>query len=227
MKYLIHFLDSSVGQKAVAAATGLGLSAFVVIHMLGNLQVFLGQDAINAYAVKLKSLGPLLWVARIGLLILVALHITMTVRLRFRSRAARTSQYALSRPRASTASSRFMMISGSIILLFVIFHLLHFTFGVIKPDTHALADSEGRHDVYSMVTRDFENWAIAGFYLTAMLFLCSHLSHAMYGAWQSLGANIGGKDTSVKKIARFVAILTAFGFATVPLAALLGLFSER
>ncbi len=227
MKYLFVFLDSSVGQKAVAAATGLGLIAFVVIHMIGNLQVFLGPDAINSYAVKLKNLGPLLWVARGGLLLLFAMHIAMTVRLRFRNRAARNSRYALNRPQASTSSSRFMIVSGSIILLFVIFHLLHFTFGVIQPQSYSLVDAEGRHDIYSMVTRDFTNWAIAGFYLVAMLFLCSHLSHAMFSAWQSLGTNIGGGDTRVKTVARYLAVLTVFGFASIPIAALVGWFSGK
>ncbi len=224
MNHLTRFLDSTVAQKAVAAATGIGLIAFVVVHMIGNLQIFIGQGAINDYAVKLKSLGVALWLARIGLLVLVALHIAMTIRLAFRNRAARRGRYAVAQRQVSTRSSRNMVVSGTVILAFVLYHLAHFTFGWVQPDLYELTDDQGRHDVYSMVTRGFENWMIAALYLVAMLFLFSHLSHATFSAFQSLGVAIGGKDTPVKYVARVVAVITIIGFASVPVAVLMGWF---
>ena len=226
MKYILQTLDNTVAQKAVAAATGLGLIAFVLVHMLGNLQVFLGQDAINSYAVKLKSFGALLWVARVGLVALVVTHIAMTIRLSFRNRASRAGKYAVAKRHASTRSSRTMVLTGSVILAFVIFHLVHFTFGWVQPELYDLSDVQGRHDVYSMVTLGFQNWGITAFYLIAMLFLFSHLSHAAFSALQSLGLNIGGKDTVMKRVARAIAVATIVGFASVPLAALLGWFER-
>lgn len=224
MNFVLRFLDNTVAQKAVVAATGLGLTAFVVVHMLGNLQVFGGPEAINSYAVKLQELGVLLWIARLGLIALVATHIAMTVRLTFRNRAARRGRYAVKVRQVSTRSSRNMAISGSVILLFILFHLAHFTFGWIQPELHELSDAKGRHDVYSMITLGFRNWLIAGFYFVSLCFLLSHLSHAAFSAFQSLGFKIGGKDTALKRVARAVAVLTIAGFAVIPLAVLFGWF---
>jgi len=160
-------LDSTVGQKVITAATGLGLVGFVVGHLLGNLQMFLGPEAINVYAYKLKSLGLLLWVSRIGLLGLIALHIAMTVRLAIRNHRASPVRNRHVVPRASTRSSRYRIVSGTVILEFVIFHLLHFMIGGIQPSFAELEDSAGRYDVYTVAVRGFENWAIAGFYIGA------------------------------------------------------------
>ncbi len=225
MTLLYKFLDSTVGQKAVAAASGVGLIVFVVAHMAGNLQLFAGQDALNSYAAKLKDLGPLLWMARIGLIVFFVLHIAITIRLQFRNRAARRQGYAMVKRQTSTRSSRYMAISGSVILAFVIFHLMHFTFGWIQPDLHHLQDAKGRHDVYTMVVTGFQNWGITAFYLVSLIFIASHLSHAMFSALRSLGASLGGKDERAKRWARVAALLTVGGFAIVPIAVLLGWFS--
>ena len=224
MTLILRLFHSSVGQKTVAAATGIGLIGFVVAHMVGNLQLFAGQDAINGYAEKLQSLGALLWTARIGLLLLVTLHIAMTVRLAWVNRTARNGRYRVTKHRASTRSSRYMIVSGTMILVFVVFHLCHFTFGWIQPELYRLTDSQGRHDVYSMITRGFDNRTIAGFYIVAMLFLCSHLSHAIFSPLQTLGVNIGGRDSVVKRVAQFAAVFTVLGFVSIPAAVLLGWF---
>lgn len=222
MKRLLLLLDSTVGQKLITAATGLGLLGFVVAHLLGNLLMFGGADAINSYAAKLKSLGPLLWVARIGLLGLIGLHIAMTVRLALRNRQAAKTQNLRVVRRASSASSRSMMISGSVILAFVVFHLLHFTLGVIQPATASLEDSAGRHDVYTMVIHGFNNWGISAFYVVAMLLLMSHLSHATFSVFQTLGVVAMGKDTQMKAAAKVVAIGLAIGFIAIPVAVVVG-----
>ena len=215
-------LDSTVGQKVVTASTGLGLAAFVLVHMIGNLQLFVGQDAINSYAKKLQSLGALLWVARIGLLGLIALHITMTVRLTLRNRQARKGRYALDGSRESTRSSRSMAITGTAILAFVVFHLAHFTFGWVQPELHSLKDSQGRHDVFTMVTAGFQNPAFVAFYLIGMLFLLGHLSHALFSVFQTLGVTYGDQKGRAKQLARAVAWVTIAGFSAIPLASWLG-----
>ena len=160
MNRMPRLLDSSVGQKVITAATGLGLLGFVVAHLIGNLQMFLGPEAINGYAYKLKSMGPLLWAPRIGLLALIATHVMMTVRLTMRNRKAVAATNTKVSRRASTTSSRSMIVSGSVILAFVIFHLLHFTMGVIQPAAYAIKDAAGRHDVFTMVVRGFEKFRV-------------------------------------------------------------------
>ena len=173
MNKVFRILDSTVGQKIIASASGLALIGFVVGHLLGNLTVFMGSDAINLYAEKLQSLGALLWVARIGLVVLVTLHIVITIRLTMRNRRAAGQSNSRVVRQASSASSRNMATSGSIILLFIIFHLLHFTFGVIQPDSAQLTDAEGRHDVYAMIVAGFSNWGLAAFHIVALLLTLS------------------------------------------------------
>lgn len=224
MKPILKLLDSSIGQKVVAAATGIGLVAFVVAHMAGNLQLFLGPESLNKYAVKLKSLGALLWIARIGLVALIGLHIAMTIRARQMNKRAQASRYAVADYKASTWSSRHMALSGTVILAFVIFHLMHFTLGWIQPELYHLTDAKGRHDVYSMVVAGFQNWAIAAFYLVAMFFLFTHLQHATYSALQTLGLAHIGQDALRRRIAKGVAIATVLGFVSIPLSIVFGWF---
>ena len=223
MNRILQLPDSTVGQKTITGATGLGLLAFVIGHLLGNLQMFLGQEVINSYAYKLNSLGVLLWVARIGLLGLIVLHIAMTVRLALRNRKAAGLKNARVTRRASTTSSRSMIISGSVILAFVVFHLLHFTVGAIQPAAHGIEDAAGRHDVFTMVVRGFENWFISTFYIVAMLLLMSHLTHATFSVFQTLGIVRLGKDSRLKTAARVVAVALAVGFIAIPVAVMMGL----
>ena len=154
---------------------------------------------------------------------LIGLHIAMTVRLSLRNRRAAKIQNSRVVRRASSASSRSMIISGSVILAFVIFHLLHFTLGVIQPATASLEDSAGRHDVYTMVVHGFNNWGIAAFYIVAMLLLMSHLSHATFSVFQTLGIVPMSKDTQMKVAAKVVAIGLAIGFIAIPVAVMVGL----
>jgi succinate dehydrogenase / fumarate reductase cytochrome b subunit len=192
-------LASSVGSKTVMAVTGIALFGFVVVHMLGNLQVFLGPERLNAYAKGLEDLGPLLWVARIGLLAYVGATAQVT------SYAART-----------------MFVSGLLVLAFVVYHLAHFTFGWIAPSHHALTDAQGRHDVYAMVVRGFRIPAIAVSYLVAQAILASHLSHGLSSAFQTLGVTHPRLAFLKAGFGKAVAAGIFLGNASMPLAALLG-----
>ncbi|MDA7980851.1 MAG: succinate dehydrogenase cytochrome b subunit [Pirellulales bacterium] len=196
MSRFVRIFNTSVGCKAVMALTGFALVLFVIQHCIANLQIYKGQDAMNTYAATLKSLGPLLWVARGGLLAVFALHIYCGIRLNRLNMAARKDRYqfnafvqedplAQARVRAAT----FMFLTGVLVLLFVVYHLAHFTFGWIKADAFQLKDSEGRHDVYSMFILGFQNPLISITYILMMLVLAAHLLHGFSSAFQSLGWN--------------------------------------
>src|SRR5262245_417126 len=133
---LRDYLASSVGGKQLVAVTGLGLTGFVLVHMLGNLQIFAGlgdamagQDALNGYAKFLKDQGPLLWVARGALLLIFVLHIALALWLNARNRAARPVAYHYRNTIKATWASRHMVSTGVVVGLFVLFHLAHYTFG--------------------------------------------------------------------------------------------------
>ncbi len=192
------FFDSSVGAKLTVAVTGLGLVIFALFHMIGNLKVFQGPAAINRYAYFLKhDLGALIWVARAGLLTIFLLHIVLALRLKKRSVAARPIPYAAHRNVQATVASRTMVWSGAVVGLFVLFHLLHFTFcwlttTEVNGKTVSYLDlrdaKEPLHqDVYSMVVLGFTTTWLALLYIVAQLALFLHLTHGVQSALQTLG----------------------------------------
>jgi succinate dehydrogenase / fumarate reductase cytochrome b subunit len=194
--FVAALLDSSVGAKILVALTGLGLVTFVVFHMIGNLKVFQGRDSINAYAYFLKhSLGALIWVARIGLLGIFVLHLALALRLTARSKAARPVKYQYPNSVQATVASRTMLWTGVVILAFTLFHLAHFTFAWTNTAQTAtgsvnyldLKDSQGRHDVYSMVVAGFSDPVLVALYVVAQLLLFVHLSHGIPSTFQTLG----------------------------------------
>src|SRR5262249_2028446 len=176
------FLGSTVGKKVVMAVTGLILFGFVVAHLIGNLQVFLGPEALDAYAVFLREFlhGAGLWIARVVLLAAVVLHIWGATSLTITSRKARPKGYREYRARESTYASRTMVWSGPILLLFIVYHLLHLTFGTVHPNF-----VEGR--VYHNVITGFRVWPVTLFYVVAQLALGLHLYHGGWSMLQTLG----------------------------------------
>ena len=223
LQRLLRVLDSSVGYKIIIAATGVALIGFVVAHMLGNLQIFFGADALNGYAKKLKDLGSLLWVARIGLIIAFVVHIAATIRLTIKNKQVAGSKYVGRRYQASSAASRSMIWTGLAVLLFVAFHLAHFTFGWVQPAAYDSVDGEGRHDVYAMVVAGFENWLIALLYIVALVMLAMHLSHATFSLLRTLGGRIGNESTWARRVALATSLFIILGFIAVPVAVVLGL----
>ena len=163
------FLQSSVGKKMVVALTGVVLIAFVIGHLLGNLQVFLGAATMNAYAENLRRLGPLLWVVRIFLLITVIIHIYVTIRLAIDNRRARPAGYVEKEHVKATFASRYMALSGLLLLAFIIYHIAHFTVRVTDPRFALLKhDPLNQYDVYSMMIYGFQNPLVSAFYIFAM-----------------------------------------------------------
>lgn len=220
---LVRLWRSSIGKKYVMALTGLGLWLFVVIHMLGNLQVFLPPRAINAYAHALKANPVILWGARAGLLAIVALHITAALQLTLANRRARPIAYAVGKPVETTFAQRTIAISGLVILAFIVFHLSHFTIGLVDPQLLEFRELEtGYHDVHRMVVTGFSNVAVAGFYILAMGLLMFHLSHGVSSLFQSLGLRSKKTHRIFHNVAHAIAIALFIGNCSIPLAILAG-----
>ena len=210
--------QSSVGKKAWMAITGLLLTLFVIGHLLGNLQIFLGAEALNIYAEKLKKMLPLLWGARIFLTFILSAHIAIAGILTLENQKARPKKYALSETMVASYASRTLMASGVIIFLFILFHLLHFTWGVVQPANYRLADIKGHHDVYGMTVLGFQNIQIAGVYVLAMAVLCFHLSHGLASFPQSLGVDVIRHKNFIKTMAIFVPLFIFIGNTAIVLA---------
>jgi succinate dehydrogenase cytochrome b subunit len=213
------FYQTTVGKKVVMAITGFMLYGFVVGHMLGNLQIYIGPEALNGYAEKLRSLGELLWVVRGVLLVAVCLHILSAAQLYFQNRKARPDAYSKKTSVAASYASRTMYLSGPILLAFIIFHLMDLTFGVraIHPDfNHHL-------DVYRNVVTSFSNPYVSGFYILSMALLGFHLLHGVWSMFQSLGINHPDYNPWLRRLAVFSAAALFLGNISIPISVMAGL----
>lgn len=225
MNWLVRFLGSSVGRKAIVALTGLALLGFVIAHLLGNLQLFLGPEALNAYAAKLQDLGALLWVARGGLLFVFVVHVAMTLKLAAENKAARPVAYAHPVGKvAADPATRLMLLTGLTVLLFVAYHLAHFTLGVVHPEHHEVPlDALGQHNIYAMVVAGFSNPLVSGLYAAAMVALGLHLHHGIASVFQTLGLTNSSYAPLLQKLGRALAWTLCLGNASMPIAVLTGL----
>jgi succinate dehydrogenase / fumarate reductase, cytochrome b subunit len=214
----LRFWQTTVGKKAIMAVTGLILFLFVVGHLLGNLQIFEGPEKINKYAVFLRSLPALLWTTRIVLLISVILHIWSSFQLWLLQREARPIAYVKKVNINSTYASRTMQWSGPILLAFIIWHLLQFTFGTVHPGAPF-----DEHNVYNNVVLGFQVWPVSLFYIIAMCMLCYHLYHGLWSMVQSLGFSHPVYTPVLKALAKIFAIVLAIGYVSIPVAVLTGL----
>jgi succinate dehydrogenase / fumarate reductase cytochrome b subunit len=210
------------------AISGMALFLFVVVHMLGNLQIFLGPEAINDYGYFLQSKPELVWPARIGLLILVLLHIWAAIKLTAENRAARNRSYGEYRPVGSSYASRTMFVSGLVLLVFIIYHLLHFTVQVqginfTGQDFRTLEDAKQHHDVYRMMVFGFQNPVVSIFYIISMSLLCLHLSHGVSSMFQSLGWKNRKYGAFLDRFALVAAGILVIGYSSIPIAVLAGL----
>jgi succinate dehydrogenase / fumarate reductase cytochrome b subunit len=188
----------------------------VILHLVGNLQVYEGPAKLNEYAVLLRRVPELLWGARITLLVAVGLHIWTATSLTRMSWAARPLPYARVAHRESTYASRTMRWSGVTLALFVIFHLLHFTFGSVHPDFQ-----EG--DVYHNVVSGFQVWPVSLFYIAAMVALGFHLYHGSWSMLQTVGLSHPRYNPLRKTIATLLTLFVVLGNISIPVAVLTGL----
>jgi len=209
------YLGSTIGNKVLVAVTGLSLAAFVLGHLAGNLKMFSGRESINNYAYFLKhDLGVLIWVARAGLLGTFLTHVALTIRLKWKTRAARPIGYAYQRSAQASPQSKVMLSTGLVILAFTIFHLAHYTFCVIHPVEvngewvdYSQLTYKGKHDVYSMVVFGFSTPWISAIYIATQAILFLHLTHGLTSSLHTLGL-LGRRFTPVARAA-------AYGFAAL------------
>lgn len=218
-----NFVRSSIGAKWVMAITGILFLLWLIGHLVGNLQVFAGAELLNDYAAFLKANAYVLWAVRIGLIVVVALHVLSGIRLAQLNRRARPERYAGYRYRKASLGSRSMMWTGLFILAFVIFHLAHFTWGMIFPSYFELVDGKGQHDVAGMLVRGLSHPWMAVLYMAAMVGVGLHLSHALWSSVQTLGLNGRRWTPAALQGGRWLGILIALGFFIIPLAILLGI----
>jgi succinate dehydrogenase cytochrome b subunit len=217
------FYRSSVGKKMIVAITGVILILFVIGHLLGNLQIFLSPDWINGYSEHLRDLGPLLWAIRLFLLASVVIHIYVTIQLAIENRRARPESYKDRQYLKADFASRHMVMSGLIVLAFIVYHLAHFTVRVTDPRFGLLkADPLGRYDVYSMMVYGFQSYYISGFYVLGLFLLALHLSHGSSSFFQSLGLNDKKLTPRLALAGRLFAWVLFIGYTSIPVAILLG-----
>ncbi len=218
--------STSVGKKAVMALTGLILVGFVIVHMLGNLKVYQGEEKFNAYAVWLREVGApalghdqFLWLARLTLFVATVLHIVAAAQLTQMSYAARPVRYARKEAIQATYASRTMRWGGVIITLFVIYHLLHFTFGAI-----GFAPGQYRPmSVYRNIVTGFSVWYVSSFYVAAMIALGLHMHHGVWSMFQSLGVNTERANRLCRALATLSSLAVVLGNISVPVAVFAGL----
>jgi succinate dehydrogenase / fumarate reductase, cytochrome b subunit len=210
-----RFWGSTIGKKVVMAVTGIVLVGYILAHVTANLLIFAGPSAIDAYAAKLRTLPILLWGVRALLLVSVVLHVVAATQLAVRARAARPTRYHRFEPQTSSAASRTMRWGGVALLLFLVYHILHFTTGQAHPDFIHLAP-------YHNVTSAFRVWWVAAIYIAAMLALAMHLYHGTWSMFQTLGIEHPRVNAARRRLATLIAVLVPLAFVSVPVAVLLG-----
>jgi len=217
------FWATAIGKKAVMALTGVFLFGWIFLHMLGNLKIYLGAEHLNEYAKFLITMGApalpdyaALWVSRALLLIAVILHIVAATQLTLMNNAARPVGYRDREYVVGTYAARTMRWGGVIILLFIIYHLLHFTTGTVHPNFI-------EHDVYHNVVTGFQVWWVSAFYIIANLALGLHLYHGLWSMFNSLGLNNPKFNNWKKVFATAFALVITLGNLSFPIAVLMGL----
>jgi succinate dehydrogenase / fumarate reductase cytochrome b subunit len=222
---------SSVGTKYVMAVTGLLLIGFVLAHMAGNLLIFAGKDALNGYAHALEERPGLVWAARVILLAIFVLHIVLGIRLTRDNMRARPVRYVCEDTVQANWASRHMLLTGLVVLAFVVYHLLHFTIGVtdrtnFKRNIHLYQPSDlaqrPEYDVARMVVGGFQQPVVTLAYVVAMFFLALHLYHGATSWFQSLGLNGRGYDKVINWVGPVIALIVLIGNCSIPLAILAG-----
>lgn len=222
MTRITRIFRSSLGKKFLMATTGLMLVVFLAGHLAGNLLIYAGPDTLNAYALKLRKLPAVLWGARIILLVAIAVHLWTSSHLARQNRAARPTRYAAYRPSETTWYARTMIVSGLLLLAFIVYHLLHFTFQVADPVVTGFIDPLGHHDVYRMVVHSFQQPVVSLAYIIAMAVLFSHLRHGIASTAQTLGINNARTIVVFEWAGAALSWAFFLGYASIPLAILFG-----
>ncbi len=226
---IFDFLKSSILSKVVMAATGVVLVLYIVGHMAGNLLVYSGPDAINAYAEFLHSTGKILWIVRIILATCFVLHVITSIRLYFLNRSTKPQKYKVFSPVKSTLASRTMIYGGITVFAFLLYHLAHFTIGSADPSIFGHIDKYGpgelfeRHDAYYMIIMGFKSIPVSIFYIVAVIFLGFHLSHGIQSMFQTLGISGPNFTPTMIKFSNWFSVMIVIGYISIPITIMLGI----
>lgn len=219
----MQLTQSSVGRKIIMAVTGIVLVAFVCVHLLGNSSVFVGADAINAYAQKLHSLGPFVWVFRLVMLAAFAIHIIFGIQLTLENRAATPEKNVQVKRLKTGFGAETMIISGLVMLAFVVYHLLQFTVRVTNPEIYIPLGNSGMVDVYYMVVNGFKSSLTVIVYLIGMAFLFLHVSHGFQSLFQTIGLSNDKSLPVMGMVSKLVGFVLLVGYISIPLLIVAGL----
>ena len=241
MNIVGSLFSSSIGRKILMAVSGLMLVGFVIGHLVGNLQIFQDPDHINGYGQFLHSLGALLWIARLGVIAAVAVHVWAATMLTLENKKARGTDYGFQNTIRATLASRTMRLTGYVVLAFLFYHLAHFTWGLAQTDTYKenikhytmqgdyrvagfLVVKAGTEvlDVHTMVIRGFQHPLVSLFYIVAVGLLSFHLLHGFDSLFQTLGLRSEKWSAALHKIAMLFCAAYFFFNLTIPASVLLG-----
>lgn len=219
---LLSLWGSTIGKKYVMAISGLIWFGYLIVHLWGNLNIYAGPVFLNTYGDWLRIVGEpflgysqFLWLARIILIPAFVVHVWAAVQLTSRDRASRPQRYSMRKNVESTFASRTMIYGGLFVLLFLIYHLLDFTFGTLNP-------SYVTGDTYHNVVASFQRWPVVLFYELAMIAVGLHLFHGIWSTFQTLGWNTARVTHGVRNLATFFAVLLTVGNMSIPLAVFTG-----
>ena len=211
----MSLLTGNVGRKVLMAVSGFFMVTFVVAHLLGNSTIFVGPDWINAYAEHLHELPLLVWPFRMFMFAMLCIHIFFGITLTLENWGANPGKYAVSKRPKSTFAGRTMIWTGLLLLAFLMFHLLHFTFKV-APEVVQVLDGEGRLDVFTMMVAGLLNIKISAVYIFAMIVLFLHTSHGIQSFIQTLGLNNEKTLPKFRAMATILALVFLLGFSAIP-----------
>ena len=218
----MQLTQSSVGRKIIMAVTGFVLVAFVCVHLLGNSSLFFGADAINAYAQKLHSLGPFVWVFRLVMLAAFAIHIFFGIQLTLENKAATPEKNVQVKRLKTGFGAETMVISGLILLAFVIYHLLHFTVRVPGMGVYEMNEATQMVNVYTMVVTAFMSLLKVAIYVIGMVFLFLHVGHCFQSLFQTIGLSNDKSLPVMGLLSKLVAVVLLLGYISIPLLIVFG-----
>jgi len=214
----VSYLCSSIGKKQLMALTGLGWCGFVFTHMVGNLLYLVGPDAYNNYGNNITGNKEIYYTIEAGLVTMLLLHVLFAAMVVIGNRRARPVGYAVGQNKgaktAASVASRTMAYSGTLVLVFIVFHLIQFRFGVDYPYQYK---GQEIRDLARLMREFFQSGGAVGFYLLCLLVLSFHLQHALWSSLQTLGLIPGGKESGIRKLSFLFGVATCVGFALNPL----------
>lgn len=222
----VKALTSTISLKIVMMVTGLLGAGFVVFHMIGNMQIFLGRDAYNSYAEFMQGLDTIKWLVRGGLLTILVLHVATSIALVQRNTRARPEGYEQLKRRRTSLSAMYMMELGIVLLLFIIYHLAHFTIGAVHVDfggvnyyeLQQVTEAGPRRDTYAHFIVSFQQPGIAILYIVSMIALAGHLSHGVTSAFKTAGIAIGRWKPPFEVLGPAFGVIIGLGNISMPLA---------